>query len=413
MTELADANAANRAADRRKAARGLLRRPLLRADGRDADVFILVTRHARELREWFDRETGWRLLVNGEVARLLKSPATVDDHTHPAVDVTRKAPFGRRRYVLTCLALAALERSDAQTTLGRLAEQIVLAAAAPEFTDAGVVFTLERREERSDLVAVARLLIELGVLTRVAGDEQSFVDHSGDVLYDVRRRVTSSLLTTVRGPSVVQAEGFDERLDDITRELPATTDELRNRRIRHRLTRILLDEPVLYIDSLDDDERAYLSNQRSAIVSRIAAFTRLVAEVRAEGIAMVDPSDELTDVRMPEIGTDGHVTLLVAERLARSIGTPVLVSKLHAWVASQAKVYVPQRVWRRTAAEPGAAQELTETALVKLEALRLVTRSPRADSPEWVLPRPAIARYRLGTPTVSEPGARAPRKVNR
>ena len=31
---------------------------------------------------------------------------------------------------------------------------------------------------------------------------------------------------------------------------------------------------------------------------------------------MVDPDDELTDVRMPEQGTDGHVTLLVAEYLA-------------------------------------------------------------------------------------------------
>ncbi|CRK54966.1 FIG087842: Hypothetical protein [Alloactinosynnema sp. L-07] len=38
--------------------------------------------------------------------------------------------------------------------------------------------------------------------------------------------------------------------------------------------------------------------------------------MRAEGVAMVDADDELTDVRMPEQRTDGHVTLLVAERLA-------------------------------------------------------------------------------------------------
>ena len=31
---------------------------------------------------------------------------------------------------------------------------------------------------------------------------------------------------------------------------------------------------------------------------------------------MVDPDDELTDVRMPASGTDGHVTLLIAEHLA-------------------------------------------------------------------------------------------------
>lgn len=403
---LTDAVAASREADQRKAARALLRRPLLRADGREAEAFMLVSRYGRELRDWFDRETGWRLLINGEVARLLKMAADLDDHTHPAVDVARKVPFGRRRYVLTCLALAALERSDAQTTLGRLAEHVVMGAADPELVDAGVVFTLERREERSDLVAIARLLIDLGVLTRVAGDEQSFVDHSGDVLYDVRRRVTSSLLTTVRGPSVVHADTLEERLDEVTRELSATTDDLRNRRIRHRLTRILLDEPVLYYDRLDEDERAYLVSQRSNICARIHSFAGLVAEIRAEGIAMVDPFDDLTDVRMPEIGTDGHVTLLIAEHLSRRIGDQVPLGDLHRWVARQAKIFVPQRVWKRAASESGAERELTEIALVKLEALRLVARGPRSDTALWVAPLPAIARYGLAEPTVSEPGAK-------
>ena len=35
---------------------------------------------------------------------------------------------------------------------------------------------------------------------------------------------------------------------------------------------------------------------------------------------MVDPEDELTDVRMPEQRTDGHVTLLVAEYLPAGTG---------------------------------------------------------------------------------------------
>jgi uncharacterized protein (TIGR02678 family) len=228
------------------------------------------------------------------------------------------------------------------------------------------------------------------------------------VLYDVRRRVTSSLLTTARGPSVVRASTLPERLAEVTHELEASTDELRNRRIRFRLTRILLDSPVLYYDRLDEDERTYLTRQRAAICARITEFTGLVAEVRAEGIAMVDPADDLTDVRMPEVGTDGHVALIIAGRLAAAPGVRVPLAELRTWIAQQAADFVRQNVWRRTAGEPGAERELTETALGKLEALRLIERSPRDDPAPWVRPLPAIARYGLAEPTVVEPkkGAR-------
>lgn len=397
---LTDAMAATREDERRRAARALLRQPLLRADGRGAELFTLVVRHAEALREWFDRETGWRLLVNSEIARLAKSGATTEDHTHPATDPGRRLPFGRRRYVLACLALAVLERVDSQVTLGRLAEQVVVAAGDPVLVAAGVTFTLERRDERSDLVAVVRLLMQYGLLVKVAGEEQAFVDGLGDALYDVRRRVLASLLTTVRGPSTVHAVSFSERLSAITSELPATTDELRNRQLRHRLTRRLLDDPVLYLTDLDEQEQAYLTHQRNAITARIAAFTGLVAEIRAEGIAMVDPSDDLTDVRMPEVGTDGHVTLLLADHLTVRVGEAVPERDLHRWIRRQAQQYVPKRVWRRSAGEDGAEVELTATALGKLEALRLVHRGD-----DGVVALPAIARYAVTEPTVST-GAR-------
>jgi len=93
-----------------------------------------------------------------------------------------------------------------------------------------------------------------------------------------------------------------------------------NQHLRQRLTRRLLDEPVLYYDELTEAELAYLTGQRGAITARITELTGLIAEVRAEGIAMVDPHDDLTDVRMPDTGTDGHVTLLLAEFLAARCG---------------------------------------------------------------------------------------------
>jgi uncharacterized protein (TIGR02678 family) len=83
-----------------------------------------------------------------------------------------------------------------------------------------------------------------------------------------------------------------------------------------RLFRQLLDDPVLYYEELTDGEREYLDRQRGSILKEIETATGLVREVRAEGIAMTDPTGTLSDYGLPEEGTDGHLTLLLATFLA-------------------------------------------------------------------------------------------------
>jgi uncharacterized protein (TIGR02678 family) len=258
------------------------------------------------------------------------------------------------------------------------------------------MFTLDSRADRSDLVAVVRLLLSWGVLSRVAGEEEGYLSGTGDVLYDVHRNVLGVLLTGHRGPSTVTARGFEERLAELTQEPVADTDDLRNQALRRRLTRRLLEDPVLYYDELDTDELTYLTGQggqRHAITRRIEEATGLIPEIRAEGIAMVDPDDELADVKMPEQRTDGHVTLLVAEYLAgRERAT---FEELHAFVrrvAVEHKTY-----WRKGVTEPGAEIELLGIALEKLVALRLATVEGRV-----VRGRPAIARFALDEPVIRE-----------
>jgi len=380
-------------ARRRTALRMLLRRPLLTTES-DPEVLIMVRRHQAELRAWLSKETGWRLQVDAEMARLFKTVPTLDDATHPARGRAGE-PFGRRRYVVLCLALAVLERADTQTTLGRLAEEVLNTAAEP---DLAFPFSLDSRAERSDLVAVVRLLLDWGVLRRVSGDEESYLSTTGDVLYDVRRAVLAALLTGVRGPSIVVATGFEERLAELTDEPVPDTDELRNRTLRRGLTRRLLEDPVVYYDDLDDAERAYLVSQRAAITRRIEEATGLVAEVRAEGVAMVDPDDELTDVRMPEQRTDGHVTLLVAEYLSGR--AEAAWDELAVFVRDMAMRH--KTFWRKGVTEPGAAEELLDIALGKLAALRLVEVLPGAATAHGglVRARPAIARYAVQEPTI-------------
>jgi uncharacterized protein (TIGR02678 family) len=378
-------------AQRRSALRSLLAKPLLVVDT-DSETLVLVRRHLTELREWLSRETGWRLVADSETARLFKTATVLSDASHPARG-HKKEPFGRRRYVTLCLALSALARADAQTTLGSLADDVLTAAAEPGLAATGFTLTLDSRADRSDLVAVIRLLLGWGVLSRVAGDEEAYLSAGADVLYDVRRPVLSMLLSGPRGPSTVTAVTFDDRLVELTAEPVAETDELRNQALRRRLTRRLLEDPVVYYNELDEDERAYLLSQRHAITRRIEDATGLFPEMRAEGIAMVDPEDELTDVRMPEQRTDGHITLLVAEHLAHQ--QQATFDELHAFVRQAAAEHATY--WRKGVTEPGADTELLATALEKLSALRLV----QVDG-SVVRRRPAIARFALDEPTIRE-----------
>jgi uncharacterized protein (TIGR02678 family) len=394
LTDILDRQQAE---ERRRALRALLRHPLLTRAGPDPVAFGLVRRHAGWLREWLAANAGWSLHVDTGLARLRKLPGRLDDRTRPALAAPSRLPFSRRRYVLTCLALAALERADAQVTLGWLAERVLALAADPGLADAGFSFALDSREERADLVVVVRLLLGIRVLAKVAGDEQSFVNASGDALYDVNRRVLATLLVTQRGPSTVAAADLEARLRAITEELVPDSEDGRNRAIRHALTRRLLDDPILYLEELDDAERGYLGSQRAFLLRRLTEATGLVPEVRAEGLALVDPTGEATDLAMPEEGTDGHATLLLAEHLAarwrEGRGVPVPLTELEARMAELAAEH--RAHWRKGAAEPGAAAALCRLAIDRLEALALVRRRD-----DGVIALPALARFAYAEPVV-------------
>jgi uncharacterized protein (TIGR02678 family) len=236
------------------------------------------------------------------------------------------------------------------------------------------------------------------VLSRVAGEEDAFVRAAGDALYDIERRVLAALISSPRGASTVDADDFESRLEQLGAEPVPVAEDLRVRSIRQRVTRRMLDDPVLYYDELDETELAYLTSQRSAMIRRLEERTGLLAEVRAEGLAMVDPNDELTDVRMPEVGTDGHVALLITEHLSGRLtngAAPCTESELHVLVRRLADEH--RGYWRHGTREPGAEVALVTKALDRLEALRLIRREP-----DGVHPLPAIARFGLAAPTLSD-----------
>ena len=372
-------NVVDRQADeeRRTALRALLMQPLLLANH---PHFGLVRRHASWLIGWFDRHPRWALSVKPDCARLRKSPGRLDDATRPARDAKSELAFTRRRYALWCLALAVLEGSERQTTLGTIVRSLESELMAPGLAP----LDLESRDDRRNLVHVVRLLVEVGALRRVAGDESDFVQDRGrDALYNVVFPVLGALLDVRVPPSLVQEA---DPIAAITRETVGDTDAARNQVRRTTLMRLLLDDPVVYYADLAPDLRAYLATQRPFLVKEIAAATGLVEEARAEGLAMVDPEDELTDLRMPEEGSEGHLALLVAEWVAGR-GSAVGMAEVEAKVRQLSDDN--QKYWAKPTREPGADVRYAAQTLERLEALGLIRRDG-----DVVCGQPALARFR-------------------
>ncbi len=374
---------------RQRALRALLQNPLLTADGPHKLEFGLVRRHADWLREWLAHNAGWSLIIDSELARLRKM-STHGDGNRPARDAKSGTPFTRRRYVLLCLALAVLEQEDRQTTLGKLAERILAAVQSDSgFTQAGITFDLTTTDQRRDLVQAVRLLLDLRVLRRINGDEEQYLNQKGDALYNICRPALSAMLCVKRGPSTIGVVDFDDRIAGITEEPIPDTDQARNRQLRANLTRRLLDDPIIYYDELTEAEGDYLSSQRSRLLQSVELATGLVGEVRKEGIAMLDSRGDMTDVGLPEEGTDGHITLLVAQFLADALRHEQRIvgeAALSHHIAQLIDIH--RNRWRKDVGEPGAAEMLMRQTVDRLECLSLVKRTSGG-----IRPLPAIARY--------------------
>jgi uncharacterized protein (TIGR02678 family) len=351
-------------AERRRALRALLRVPLLPSAGETAEEYSLVRRNSEWLKHWFTKFPVWSLHIDKAAARLRKVPVDFLDETRPAVDRISGTSFSRRTYSLLCLTLATLEGSELQTTLGEIAQQIMEIVAEDEgLRDAGLNFDVGNYDHRRDLVHAIRLLLDSGVLRRLDGDEEQFLQRSGssDGLYEIDRRILAAMLNVSRSPSFVKHAS--ELIDDPIPE----AEDARSEWIRARLVRTLLDDPILYFKDLNDEERTYLEQHRSYLLREISEATGLTAELRREGIALVDHDGDLSDIDLSEEGTDGPLSLSLVQRLAEHArnfpGVPIPVTTLY-------------------------FRGLNDDTLLRLRALRLVELKP-----EGVVPLAACGRY--------------------
>jgi uncharacterized protein (TIGR02678 family) len=386
-----------KAEERSTALRALLQRPLLTPDGATAALFTLVRRHRAWLADWFAHHADWSLVVTAEAARLRKRPAGTTDATRGAMEPHSGESFNRARYVLFCLALVALERAGRQITLGRLAEQVMIALAAdPAFAASGFSWSLDQLSGRRDFVHALRLLVSLGVLRRVQGDEEKLLrDRQSDALYNISRPVLALLLASRRSPSLIEAgkdTTFEARLAALHDAARPDTPDARNRVLRTTFVSRLLDDPVLYYDTLDEESRAYLDRQRGSLLNALTEATGFHAEVRHEGVALVDLEGDCTDSGLPEEGTEGHLTLLLAtwlaDRLRGGDATPLTIEAVRQRTARFIRQH--RHHWKREVTERGAETWLTELVLARLAGLSLIERASDA-----IRPLPALGRFAL------------------
>ncbi len=290
-----------------RAARTILANHLVTTTYPDTRALPLLRRWTTELREDLADLFGYRLEVGETTARLF----TVADHldaSAPARTVGDRA-FDRRRYAYLALTLAALGRAGGQVTLSELAGHVGAEAAQVPAVD----MSTDRAADRDAFVDAVGWLAARGAITLADGDALGWASNpeAGEALYDIDRSVVLALF---RPPRALQ------HLTSARGLLAARTEESAARETIRRVRRSLVQRPVVYADDLDDDERLQLALPRT--VADVELLTGLVAERRAEGVALIDPSGRLSDVRFPGTGTIAQVALLLAGEIADRVVDP-------------------------------------------------------------------------------------------
>ncbi len=300
--------------ERRDALRLLLQHPLVTADGPHAEGFALVRRHRDALGRDVRQLLGYRLVVEPGFARLYKA-GLGPDRARPLRRASG-APFSPRAYAYLSLCCAVLLAGRQQVLLSSLVEQVRHAA-----TEAGLRWGDDSMADRRAFVAALRHLVELGVLVEDDGTVAALADDAdAEALLYVRRDLVRHLLA-------VPLREVDSAAELV--EL-ASTPAL-SAGPRHRVRRLLVEEPALVAGDVDDESWAWLRQSQRREATILNDLVGLELEIRAEGVVAIDGRDELTDEAFPRGGTLGHAALLAVAELVRTL-RPDAAEATVAWV---------------------------------------------------------------------------------
>lgn len=309
-TRVAEGVSALELADYQKAVRLVLRHPLITPVYPDRTALATVRRWAQQLRTDLMEVLGYRLITTADTARLQRAQDQLDA-TRPALSRAGR-PFDRRRYAYLALTLAALGRHGAQVALGELADAVAADAVRIE----GLGLDTARKHDRDAFVDAVTWLTERGALRLADGSATSWAldPERAEALYDIDREV----LTAVHQPTRVLQHVTSVRalLDSAGALSLSEGRQARRRSAARRARRLVLENPVAYYADAGPELTGQL--RAPALAEDLSRLTGLAVERRSEGIALVDTSGRLSDLRFPGGGTVAQAALLLGARISEA-----------------------------------------------------------------------------------------------
>jgi len=282
--------------EQRIAARHLLVHPLTCRE-HHPDVFRLIRRHEVGLDRWFTQRLGYRLHLSADTARLFKSGVVPE---HRPLRTRSCRALHHLEYVLLTLVVASTVAGPTVISLRDLIDLVRSAAAEVDIVLAG------DSTERRALVAALHWMIDIGLATELHAHVEAY---ASDVTADAVLKMRPDRIALLALPALASSGSGDllrhaERRDN-------TRQWLRAR---------LVEDPVVYREDLTDGEWAELRRRLGEEERFLEEMFGLELEVRAEGVAAIDPRGELADQPFPAGGTEGHAALLLIGVL-RGAGT--------------------------------------------------------------------------------------------
>jgi len=300
-------------AEYQQAARLVLLHPLITASHPDRTALPLARKWARQLRTDFAEVLGYTLVSTGETVRLRRVQDTLDS-TRPALTRARR-PFDRRRYAYLVLTLSALGRSGSQVALSELADAVAAEAGRID----GLGMDTGRKADRDAFVDAVAWLEARGALRMADGSAAEWVNdpERAEALYDIDREIVAAVYAPSR---VLQhLSSVTELLNGADRDGPAQGINAQGinaqrRRSARRARRLVLEHPVVYYADVDPGLRGQLRS--AALTEDLERLTGLALERRAEGVALVNAGQRLSDLTFPGTGTVAQAALLLCARIA-------------------------------------------------------------------------------------------------
>ncbi len=349
------------------AARHLLQNPFTCRE-QHPDTFAIIRKHEQDLDRWFTQRLGYRLHVSSFTARLFKTTIVPHRPILLAPTSSRRA-MGQRECTLLSLILAAVAAGPRVISLRDLIDRVRTAAA-----DADVTLSNEPVERRAFVVAL-KWMIQAGMATEL----HEYIDrYEQDAEADAVLEIDPDRVGLLPLPALGRAETADALLD--------RTD--RRAMMRQWIRAQLVENTVVYRSDLAEHEWSELRRRIGEEVDMLDQMFDLRVETRAEGVAAIDPTGQLSDRSFPSTGTLGHAALMFIDWMMTQSAIEITIIEAQSAFAVMAEEH--RRHWSKSKTAQLSAF-LNEVIALLLD-LRLLTVNN-----ETLTLLPAAARYKLVT----------------